>query len=42
MVRSLLALTVTLHAMGDRADEVCVVADDEGRPTSADRPCDVR
>jgi hypothetical protein len=36
------ALAVTVETLGEHADEVCVVADDEGEPTSAGRPCETQ
>lgn len=33
------ALAVTIDALGDDVEEVCVVGDAEGQPTSAGRPC---
>ena len=36
------ALAVTVDTLGGDADEVCVVADDDGEPTSAGRPCQTR
>jgi hypothetical protein len=34
------ALAVTVETLGEDADEVCVVADDDGEPMSAGRPCE--
>ena len=34
------ALEVTVDALGGDVDEVCVVAAEDGRPASADRPCE--
>ena len=33
------ALAVTVETLGEDTDEACVVADDDGEPTSAGRPC---
>jgi hypothetical protein len=34
------ALAVTVETLGEDPDEVCVVADDDGEPMSAGRPCE--
>jgi hypothetical protein len=36
------SLAVTVETPGGEADEVCVVADDDGEPTSAGRACQTR
>ena len=35
------ALAVTIDAMGDDLDEVCIIADEDDQPEPAGRPCDV-